>query len=420
MKDIVNNNIEHVKKDNFINKTFFNKFHCVEKIGEGSFGSIYKAEYKGQYYALKIEKIGKNENLLENEAIIMNYLKGPYIPYIKFYGSTSDYNILVMQLLGRNLENIFEEKKSFSIKTVCMLGYQFVSILEYIHNKHILHRDIKPDNFVMGLNDLSEYVYLLDFGLAKKYRSSRTLKQIPLVNKRKVVGTTRYASINALKGFEHSRKDDLEAAGYILIYFIKGKLPWQGITSKNKVDRYRKLLKSKIETTPKQLCEGLPEEFEKYISYTRNLEYLEQPDYEMLKGLFTSILKKTFLKFDYIYNWTTAEEISIRRIYSDKNEIESRINNKKSLTSRKLINDNEEDPNKRTFYMSFDDSKKNLFPKYNCNEDDIYNKNVNNFRKNNKIIENEEAIIFSKRKDYLNSINSADEAICCTSECILF
>ena len=97
----------------------------------------------------------------------MNYLKGPYIPYIKFYGSTSDYNILVMQLLGRNLENIFEEKKSFSIKTVCMLGYQFVSILEYIHNKHILHRDIKPDNFVMGLNDLSEYVYLLDLDWQK-------------------------------------------------------------------------------------------------------------------------------------------------------------------------------------------------------------------------------------------------------------
>ena len=93
----------------------------------------------------------------------MNYLKGPNIPYIKLYGSTFKYNILVMQLLGKSLENIFDEKKNFSLKTVCMIGYQFVKVLEYIHNKHILHRDIKPDNFVVVLNNLSQYIYLLPF-----------------------------------------------------------------------------------------------------------------------------------------------------------------------------------------------------------------------------------------------------------------
>ena len=152
------------ESDNIINHIFFNKYRCIKKLGEGSFGSIYKAVYNGDYYALKFESIEKGQNLLENEAIIMNYLKGPNIPYIKLYGSTSDYNILVMQLLGKSLENIFEEKKKFSLKTVCMLGYQFVSSLEYIHNRHILHRDIKPDNFVMGLNHLSQYVYIIDFG----------------------------------------------------------------------------------------------------------------------------------------------------------------------------------------------------------------------------------------------------------------
>jgi serine/threonine protein kinase len=294
--------------DDIINRTFFSKYRCIKKLGEGSFGSIYKAEYNGDYYALKFESIEKGQNLLENEAIIMNYLKGPNIPYIKLYGSTSEYNILVMQLLGKSLETIFEEKKKFSLKTVCMLGYQFVSALEYIHNRHILHRDIKPDNFVMGLNNLSQYVYILDFGLAKKYRSSTTLKQLPLVNRKKLTGTARYASINALKGYEHSRRDDLEAVGYVLVYFLKGRLPWQGFTAKNKEERYRKILKKKMEVTPRELCEDLPEEFEHYITYTRNMEYLEEPDYEMLRGLFNSVLIKDHSKFDYIYDWTTPEE----------------------------------------------------------------------------------------------------------------
>ena len=94
-----------------MNKTFFNKYHCISKIREGSFGYIYKASYNGKYYALKFENIRKC-NLLEKEAIIMNYLKGPNIPYIKYYGPTKDYNILVMQLLGKNLETFFRRKKN--------------------------------------------------------------------------------------------------------------------------------------------------------------------------------------------------------------------------------------------------------------------------------------------------------------------
>ena len=161
-----NNKISSEEKNN-IGQIFLNKYKCIKKIGEGSFGMIYKAEYNSNFYAMKLEIIKKDQNLLENEAIIMNYLKGPNIPYIKEYGTNSNYHILVMQLLGRNLESIFEEKKVFSLKTVCMIGYQFISILEYIHNRHIIHRDIKPDNFVMGLNELSQYIYILDFGLAK-------------------------------------------------------------------------------------------------------------------------------------------------------------------------------------------------------------------------------------------------------------
>ena len=413
--DIVNKKTEQTKKDDIINKTFFNKYHCIEKIGKGSFGSIYKAEYNGEYYALKFEKIEKSQNLLENEAVIMNYLKGPNVPYIKFYGSNESYNVLVIQLLGKSLENLFEEKKIFSLKTVCMLGYQMVSILENVHNKHILHRDIKPDNFVMGINSSSQYVYLLDFGLAKKYRSSKTLRQIPLINRNRVVGTTRYISINALKGLEHSRRDDLEALGYVLIYFIKGHLPWQGITSKDKVDRYRKLLKKKIEVSPKELCEGLPEEFERYVSYTRNLDYYEDPDYEMLKGLFTSMMNKANYIFDYIYDWTSPEESTMRRVGTYNSEIESNLNKKSTFHSSKYIGENEY-YNKKNLDISFDASKKNILDSKINNE----NVNVYNIKNNNQFNEDEDAIIISKRKDYLNTIIYDEDEVCCTSGCILF
>ena len=420
--DFICNKDEHSKEDMIINKTFFNEYHVIQKIGKGSFGSIYKCEYNGNLYALKLEKKEQNLNSLENEAIIMNYLKGPKIPHIKFYGSTLDYNILVMELLGKNLEYYLEKKKCFSLKTVSMLGYQMVSILEYIHNKHILHRDIKPDNFVMGLNDFSKYVYLLDFGLAKKYRSSRTLMQIPFENKNKVVGTTRYASINAIKGYEHSRRDDLEALGYVLVYFAKGKLPWQGITSKNKVNRYRKLLKKKEEISPKELCCDLPEEFEKYISYTRDLGYQEQPDYEMLKGLFIQILNKINCQFDYIYDWTNIEE-SIR-IEESKNELNSNINKKTTFTSNKHFENYfnmDEEINKKSFHSPLDENLRNNLAVKNCINDDINNKIINNYSKINEILkDDEEAIIFSKRKDYLNSLNEEEDAVCCTSSCILF
>ena len=419
--DISKNKNEHSKKDMIVNTTFFNKYHCIQRIGKGSFGSIYKCEYNGDLFALKLEKKETNQNSLENEAIIMNYLKGPNIPFVKFYGSTLDYNILVMQLLGKSLEYYFEKRKSFSLKTVCMLGFQMVSILEYIHNKHILHRDIKPDNFVMGLNNLSKYVYLLDFGLAKKYRSSRTLVQIPFENNRRVVGTTRYASINAIKGYEHSRRDDLEAAGYVLVYLIKGKLPWQGITSKDKVHRYQKLLKSKEEISPKELCCDLPEEFEEYISYTRNLGYLEQPDYEMLKGLFIRMLNKINCQFDYIYDWKNEEE-SIR-MDGNKNELNSNINKKTTFTSYKHIenvNNTDEEINKNSFHSPIGNTRNTLSFKNNINDEEIH-KNTNYYPKINEIMkEEEEAIIFSKRKDYLNSLNDEEDVVCCTSSCILF
>ena len=303
--------------DDILGQTFFNKYTCVKKLGKGSFGSIYQAVYGKEEYALKFEDRKKNNDLLQNEAAIMNYLKGPNIPTVKSYGFTSSYNILVMQLLGRDLEHHFKKRKKFSVKTVCMLGFQMINILENIHEKHILHRDIKPENFVMGLNHNSKIVYLIDFGLAKKYRSMSTLIQYPLTLKKKFTGTARYASINALKGYEHSRRDELESLGYIFIYFLKGKLPWQNIKVKDKEEKFKKILQKKLEISSNELCLGIPKEFEIFLEYVKNLKYDEKPDYNMLKDLLYKVMKDGNYKNDYIYDWTFLDDKNKNEITND-------------------------------------------------------------------------------------------------------
>ena len=306
--------------DEILDQIFFNKYHCIKKLGEGAFGKIYESIYKNEKYALKFEDRKKKHNLLQNEAVIMNYLKGQGIPFVKSYGFTSNYNIVIMQLLGKSLENLLNEKKKFSLKTVCMLGYQMINILEFIHDRHILHRDIKPDNFLMGLDELSDNVYLIDFGLAKKYRSISTLVQYPLIKKNKLTGTARYASINALKCYEQSRRDDLESLGYTLIYFLKGRLPWQGIRVDTKEEKYKKILDMKMKISSKELYEGLPKEFEEFLEYAKKLGYEEKPNYQNLRKLFDNIMKREQYTYDYIYDWTTLKEKERRKIIKNKSE----------------------------------------------------------------------------------------------------
>ena len=294
-----------IKLDPMIGRIFFNKYTLIKKLGEGSFGAIYSAKSQHNWYAIKLENKNRGQNLLENEAYIMSYLHGKRIPFIKSFGYSGDYNVLVMELMGKSLEEIFENLpiKKMTVNCVAKLGIQMIDILEYIHNKHIIHRDIKPDNFVMGKGEKSKYLYLLDFGLAKKYRSSTTLKHYPMNKKKNLTGTARYASINALNGLTQSRRDDLEAVGYVLLYFLRGKLPWQGLHVKKKEDRYHRIMEIKMETTPSQLCQGFPKEYEIYVDYTRNLEYEQDPDYKFLKNLFNNILKEDKNNSENGYDW---------------------------------------------------------------------------------------------------------------------
>ena len=213
-----------------------------------------------------------------------------------------------MELLGQSLENLFQaQNKSFSIKTACMLGVQMIDRIEYVHSRKIIHRDIKPDNFVMGRGLKSHIVYVLDFGLSKKYWSVSHKCHLPFIRGKKLTGTARYASINALSGCEQSRRDDLESIGYIIMYFIRGSLPWQGLKVNKKEDRYKKICEKKKETSAKDLCAGFPSEFETFVSYTRNLQFTEVPNYNYLRNLLKTILKKGGYTFDFDYDWCTTK-----------------------------------------------------------------------------------------------------------------
>jgi len=297
---------------------------------------------------------------------------------VKSYGYSGDYNILVMQLLGKSLEHMFTFcNKKFSVRCVCNLGYQMVEILKYIHDKHIIHQDIKPDNFVTSYGENKNNIYLLDFGLARKYRSSTTLKHYPKLEKKKLTGTARYASINALNGTTQSRRDDLESVGYVLMYFLRGNLPWQGLVVKNKNDKYSAIKEKKILTTANELCKGFPKEFEEYVNYTRNLDYEDEPDYTYLKNLFLNVLKSIGYKFDYYCDW--SEDVNFNKHESNHTiNYHNNYNNNYTINNNNSINNNE-----NSNLGSKRNSRYVIIPEKHTNEN-IINSMFKNQEKQNK------------------------------------
>ena len=405
------------------NKIYFNKYKTDSKIGQGSFGKIYSAHNinNGELYALKLEKRNGGRSLLETETYILCYLKGEGIPFIKSYGFSGEYNILVMELLGKSLETLFQENNcKFSLKTVCMLAEQMITRLEYIHKKYILHRDIKPDNFTIGRGKQSHIIYLIDFGLSKKYRSSKgNHEHIKYSENKRLIGTARYASINALKGCEQGRRDDMEALGYVLMYFLRGNLPWQGLKLNRGDDRYKKIYETKKNTTPEELCIGYPKQFCEYIKYTRNLSFEQEPDYNYLKKLIFTVMDKYEINLDFLYDWglkwkknINKDHMNIINNYSDnlkkennnlnnKNNIDDNDGSNNAVENRNLkivTTKKQSEINKKKVYFknnnnknkkNNNDSKLNhtYFHKNNFNKKNIFNKkNNSNIKPTNKLI----------------------------------
>ncbi|XP_041017039.1 casein kinase 1-like protein 2 [Juglans microcarpa x Juglans regia] len=285
-----------------------NKFRLGRKIGSGSFGEIYLGTniQTNEEVAIKLENVKTKHPQLLYESKLYKILQGGTgIPNVRWFGVEGDYNVLVMDLLGPSLEDLFNFcSRKLSLKTVLMLADQMINRVEFVHSKSFLHRDIKPDNFLMGLGRRANQVYIIDFGLAKKYRDTSTHQHIPYRENKNLTGTARYASMNTHLGIEQSRRDDLESLGYVLMYFLRGSLPWQGLKAGTKKQKYEKISEKKVSTSTEALSRGYPTEFASYFHYCRSLRFDDKPDYAYLKRLFRDLFIREGFQFDYVFDWT--------------------------------------------------------------------------------------------------------------------
>lgn len=284
------------------------QYRIGKKIGSGSFGDIYLGVniISGEEVAIKLESIKAKHPQLEYEAKVYKTLAGGVgIPFVRWFGQECDYNAMVLDLLGPSLEDLFNFcNRRFSLKTVLLLADQMISRVEYIHSRNFIHRDIKPDNFLMGIGKRGNQVNVIDFGLAKKYRDPKTHLHIPYRENKNLTGTARYTSINTHLGVEQSRRDDLESLGYVLMYFLRGSLPWQGLRAATKKQKYERIMEKKMMTPTEVLCRGFPTEMAIYLNCCRSLRFDDRPDYSYLRKLFRDLFVREGYQYDYVYDWS--------------------------------------------------------------------------------------------------------------------
>ena len=297
-----------MKTKSLKDKIIFKKYKIMKFISSSTFSDVYEGIniINRTPVALKIEKIN-NLKLLESEAYFLMQLKGFGIPEIKSFGKSGGFHILIEELLGPNLDDLFIKykynvnpnvKKIKSLKDICMFALQSLDRIKYVHDKNVLHRDIKPKNFIIGKKD-PHNIYLIDFGFSRKYRSSRTGRHIIFIKHYNLVGSLCYSSCNGIQGYEISRRDDLEW------------LKYEEFTNLDDKEFIEKIRKMKTEISEEKLCNGLPEEFISYMKYVKHLEFEEEPNYQYLYNLFLSVLTKNELINDLNFFWMIKPKLTL-------------------------------------------------------------------------------------------------------------
>ena len=313
-KDTPEKIISLEEEEKLLSSTFFKKYKPFYQKAHGSFSFIYEGINieTNEHVAIKLEpRNAQSENLLlQNEIFYLYKLRHcPGIVKIITTGRTKKYNILIEPLLGGTLYSLYlDQNKNFTLKDICLISLQCISRLESVHNKGIIHCDIKPENFCVGLRD-KRIIYLIDFGISKKYRSDRTKKHIQFNITKTMCGTARYASMNALSGLQLSRRDDLESLSYMILYFLTKKLPWQGITAKSLATRYKKIYEKKFELEKWDKFLSLPIQIQNFIKYCRNLGFSEDPNYKLMKNFFYDLMKQNEFVDDKNFSWIDDKSI---------------------------------------------------------------------------------------------------------------
>ena len=307
-------NQESIKLKN--REKIFDKNYTIivnRQLGKGGFGQIYLGRNikENTPIAIKVEDSSNRSHLHLEYEILKDIQGGIGIPRIFKYRQGQKHNYLIMELLGKSIEKLFSDnEKCFTYKTIFQIGYQMIERIQYVHYKGYIHRDIKPGNFVIGRGEKNKIIYIIDFGLSKKYIDLETNKHIPYKEGKGLTGTARYVSLFTHYGIEQARRDDIESIAYNLIYFAKGKLPWQGVKTKNKKEKHKKIMESKLANTPGILCMGLPDEFEKLLKYSRKLEFEEEPDYKGIKTMFKNYIINNgdTMNMEFEWNLNKSEE----------------------------------------------------------------------------------------------------------------
>jgi casein kinase 1 len=290
------------------------RFTLGAPIGNGAFGQVFVAydnQKQRRVVAVKLEKSNCKHPQLRFEAKVYYELQGqPGVPKLVHFGQDGQYNVLVIQRLGHSLEHLFKYcNHKFSLKTVLLLADQMLTRLETLHDNRVIHRDLKPDNFVFGLGKHCNELYLIDFGLSKCYVHPDTHVHIPFQTGKSLIGTPRYASINNHRGIEQSRRDDLESLAYLLLYFLNGRLPWQATekaksTVKKTTVSFQTIADWKERVSAEDICPGAPKQLIALLQYSQALGFYERPDYSRLRLLLTELFdSKNFVR-DGRFDWT--------------------------------------------------------------------------------------------------------------------